>query len=555
MKEIKKFIDNCLNPNNFEIASYDYQNYKMCEISKICFLKITKDVDGIINFWKEKDKEKYFELQHPIYNNIKTRAVYASNYFIILIDPTNSYIWAIFQDRNICDCIIIENTIFTLPCSDKNVKFDKFPKVNPYDCCYRDIEFGYVLNGTSPWHYFYEQLAYFYLINSKKSVLIENCYYLFDKYKINATKDSSSKVYLYPKVVAAAYLYKRSIEIFSQMGKAMYDESVKESREYAFSNQEYDLTIWLSLVWRNGTGKTWVEQLDGTVCIVTELSKVFKKILILIDGNRNFENMERKLNQNVENTIQQLTHRLIKFADVISLNNTTFKKSIYYCSKVDIAISETGSGAIVPFLCCNKPGVLYGNQRYLKLSKVSGANSLKKVIDPSLVKEIENNKQGVSQWVGIKNYSIHWRDIFNLIVEILICIKRINVKESQLGLILYSTAKSRIQNQLSYKLGQAMIINSKSLFGYIKMPFVLSYIKDKHNQEQKIYKEKIKKDPSLKLPPLEDYPDYQEALKEKECLTYKLGQALIKANKTWYKGGYVKLWFEIGKLKKEVKSK
>ncbi|EAH9909246.1 hypothetical protein EZV52_08825, partial [Campylobacter coli] len=67
----------------------------------------------------------------------------------------------------------------------------------------------------------------------------------------------------------------------------------------------------------------------------------------------------------------------------------------------------------------------------------------------------------------------------------------------------HGTAKSRIQNQLSYKLGQAMIVNSKSLLGYIRMPFVLSYIKDKHKQEQKIYQEKIKKDPSLKLPPLE----------------------------------------------------
>ncbi|WP_144653739.1 capsular polysaccharide synthesis protein [Campylobacter coli] len=115
--------------------------------------------------------------------------------------------------------------------------------------------------------------------------------------------------------------------------------------------------------------------------------------------------------------------------------------------------------------------------------------------------------------------------------------------------IKYGTAKQRIQNHLSYKLGQAMIINSKSILGYIRMPFVLSYIKDKQKQEQKIYQEKIKKDPSLKLPPLESYPDYKEALKEKECFTYKLGEALIRANKTWYKGGYVKLLFEIGKLK------
>ncbi|MCV3391542.1 glycosyltransferase [Campylobacter sp. IFREMER_LSEM_CL2101] len=117
----------------------------------------------------------------------------------------------------------------------------------------------------------------------------------------------------------------------------------------------------------------------------------------------------------------------------------------------------------------------------------------------------------------------------------------------------YGTAKARIQNQLSYKLGQAMVVNSKSIPGYIRMPFVLSYIKDKHKQEQKIYQEKIKKDSSLILPPLESYPDYKEALKEKECLTYKLGEALIQANKTWYKGGYIGLLFKIKRLKKDFK--
>ncbi|EKS1622085.1 hypothetical protein QBC08_001372 [Campylobacter coli] len=119
----------------------------------------------------------------------------------------------------------------------------------------------------------------------------------------------------------------------------------------------------------------------------------------------------------------------------------------------------------------------------------------------------------------------------------------------------YGTAKQRIQNQLSYKLGQAMIVNSKSLLGYIAIPIALLSITISHKQEQKIYQEKIKKDPSLKLPPLESYPDYQEALKEKECFTYKLGEALIRANNNWYGGGYIKLLLEIRKLKKEFKKK
>ncbi|ENU8450400.1 hypothetical protein ACE25P_000933 [Campylobacter coli] len=119
----------------------------------------------------------------------------------------------------------------------------------------------------------------------------------------------------------------------------------------------------------------------------------------------------------------------------------------------------------------------------------------------------------------------------------------------------YGTAKIRIQNQLSYKLGQAMIVNSKSFLGYLIMPMALLSIMISHKQEQKIYQEKIKKDPSLKLPPLESYPDYKEALKEKECLTYKLGEALIKASNNWYGGGYIKLLLEIRKLKREFRKK
>ncbi|EFP6746702.1 hypothetical protein H1A77_001585, partial [Campylobacter jejuni] len=98
-------------------------------------------------------------------------------------------------------------------------------------------------------------------------------------------------------------------------------------------------------------------------------------------------------------------------------------------------------------------------------------------------------------------------------------------------------AKIRIQNQLSYKLGQALIINSKSVLGFLSLPFIILSIVISHKQEQKAYKFKVKKNPNLALPPLETYPDYNEALKEKECFTYKLGEEFIKASKNWYGGG------------------
>lgn len=119
---------------------------------------------------------------------------------------------------------------------------------------------------------------------------------------------------------------------------------------------------------------------------------------------------------------------------------------------------------------------------------------------------------------------------------------KLNTIIPKLTMINPNSAKARIHNHLSYKLGQALIENSKSVFGYIRMPFILSYIADKHKLEQKIYKEKIKQNPSFTLPPLETYPDYNEALKEKECFTYKLGEALMKASNNWYGGGISNLY-------------
>lgn len=99
-------------------------------------------------------------------------------------------------------------------------------------------------------------------------------------------------------------------------------------------------------------------------------------------------------------------------------------------------------------------------------------------------------------------------------------------------------ATLRVQSHLAYKLGNAMILNSQSLWGMIRLPYVLSYIKESHKREQKQYQEKITKNPKLKLPPLESYMDYEEALKIKNYTSYKLGEGLIAANRAGGGGQY-----------------
>ncbi|XAK33081.1 hypothetical protein AAID92_01745 [Campylobacter coli] len=102
-----------------------------------------------------------------------------------------------------------------------------------------------------------------------------------------------------------------------------------------------------------------------------------------------------------------------------------------------------------------------------------------------------------------------------------------------------------VKNKLSYKLGQAMIENSKSIKGYIIMPFVLLDIVKHYRKTKQSYIENK----------LNSYSDYNEAIKYKNHMSYQLGNALIQAHKHRYKGGYIKFIFDIIKIKSKFKGK
>ncbi|EAK9939702.1 hypothetical protein A0Y42_02540 [Campylobacter lari] len=102
-----------------------------------------------------------------------------------------------------------------------------------------------------------------------------------------------------------------------------------------------------------------------------------------------------------------------------------------------------------------------------------------------------------------------------------------------------------VKNKLSYKLGQAMIENSKSIKGYIIMPFVLSDIVKHYKKTKQPYIENK----------LNSYSDYNDAIKYKNHMSYQLGSALIQAHKNRYKGGYFKFIYDILKIKNTFKGK
>ncbi|MEQ4363045.1 coiled-coil domain-containing protein [Campylobacter coli] len=233
-------------------------------------------------------------------------------------------------------------------------------------------------------------------------------------------------------------------------------------------------------------------------------------------------------------------------ADIVSTKNQNIAdKTIIIQNKDKVIVNQTNQiNSLQTTLKDNKAHLIQAQNLNNTLNKTIQEKDIIINSNTNQIDQLQNNIKEKIKQLHILQNSIQEKST------------QLNQLQSKLSFqTKYGTAKTRIQNQLSYKLGQAMIINSKSLLGYLIMPMILLNIIISHKQAQKAYKLKIKKNPNLALPPLESYPDYKEALKEKECLTYKLGEALIKANKTWYKGGYVKMLFEVRKLKKEFKKK
>jgi DNA repair exonuclease SbcCD ATPase subunit len=86
-------------------------------------------------------------------------------------------------------------------------------------------------------------------------------------------------------------------------------------------------------------------------------------------------------------------------------------------------------------------------------------------------------------------------------------------------------AAQRIQQQLSYRLGEAMIANSRSLGGWLRMPFALA-------GQVRAYRADQRAKAGQKLPPIHSYADAHEADRYRQHLSYQLGQTLLKHGKT-----------------------
>jgi len=97
--------------------------------------------------------------------------------------------------------------------------------------------------------------------------------------------------------------------------------------------------------------------------------------------------------------------------------------------------------------------------------------------------------------------------------------------------LLYGAA-DRIKRQLSYRLGATMIEHSRTLGGWLGMPFALF-------REARQFHREAPQRAATPLPPIDQYADAHEAEQIKQHLSYRLGAAMIEKSRTPL--GWIKL--------------
>ncbi|TDJ88480.1 hypothetical protein E2O22_07770, partial [Campylobacter lari] len=420
---LKTFLVELNNMSSFKRIKYDGELYKG-EISFIQEKIKQKDTDSIIEVWRKKINSKKFELEHPLYPNIKTRAVYnifngrAANY-VFMVDKDNEYPWIFTQATCLIDYAIVPGYVINIaspwPCHGVHI----FKDINPDELVYSEKSIGFTMAMIAPQHFTYFLYQFFIqmdkknIIDKKFPIESRQCFFLSEKYIPNTNPQLHKKdiVYLYPMGIEAQH--RREAE------HLIYQESLRTVK-IADNANEFDLIIWLGL----SAYRTWIEQEDGVKNIITELSKYFKKIKIYFNGITSYDSKitleqqdlgiyssSSELFEKIKNKIKEIQTNNF-YCELISLDSKDYRTKISYCNNVDICISEGNTTGMVPFQFCKKPGVNF-------IAPQTNGEKFGVVID---------NKHILKSSLGDNSYHMSWEHVFNKLVDIIFDVKKVKME-------------------------------------------------------------------------------------------------------------------------------
>ncbi|EAJ7224940.1 hypothetical protein B7670_08665, partial [Campylobacter coli] len=434
-KDLVNFFLSFSSNKNFK--RYDFENYD-CEISNyISEFKNGKHPDHFFNFWNKHSDKKFFELKHPIYNHIKTRAITNVSFregvfgnYIFFIDSTNKYYW-ILGIHFYLNILICDDGIYYNPFSPKiiqDISKGKLKSISDIFICrvdelfFKDIDFGFSISCSRPAHYFRDYLPFLFALPYTKKIDDFDSFFILNEHKCLLSKDK--KVFINPfdiKLQQDGYQ-----EIFrNQLQEKIYNETPK-----ATLDRKYDLVLWFCI---GSEHRVWLNQTIGIVNILTEFAKYYNSILVYFDGmtaysNGQYEQLLSKKDQKIYfDIVEEITKmKLNNKINMVFLGGQTYFQKIALCKNVNICYVPHGTATVVPEIC-KIPGIAYWNGG---LNNDRTPPNRKQLISASCSEQYFLSV-GCNDDIYKRNYHIPWEYLFNLSLDLLHneSIKKINIPE------------------------------------------------------------------------------------------------------------------------------
>ncbi|NYS78423.1 hypothetical protein HZS80_12015 [Halomonas glaciei] len=400
-----------------------YKDFESIELKKICDFQFRRDVDGILDIWKEKLNNEHFELCHPEYPEVITRAVYNIRHrmanFVFMIDVDNKHPWIFAQCEGFIDYVITQRVrCVASPCTIKPITdhIDKLWELVKGSIAYKDIAYGFDLTQTRPYHYFYDHLKYFLSFiemqgaNEFKRVALDDGSF----YKIKCSKiTDSSSVLLFSSAISAnstkeRYANNTSRNLSEKMEKFIYQDAMENFRHSSVESDVFK--IWYGIT---GQKRSWLQQVEAAGQITKNLSQHFPKIELLVDG-MTARDGEVISNEGDEAVFRRIQEAVGAVCEVKSLIGMDYRSKIQACSSVDVFVANAGSGSLVPLRFCDKPGVLHSNSKLFNFRERCPHSV--KIFDKTY--EIDE-PDDLSSRSDFCSYHIPWQHIYNLLGDVI----------------------------------------------------------------------------------------------------------------------------------------
>ncbi len=427
---MNKKVLNFINSENWEEEFLDNSiDDKLSSLVKMIRLK---DMEGLLSFWENSLVNDYFELPHPEYREITTRAVYniQSNMtnFILMIDSEKQQPWILAQCLNMIDYIVTEKKLIKIAreCAKydfsgiKNLASIDVEKIN-----YNTKFSGFLLSQIRPYHFFYDHLQYLFALGGveklnqyNKKILNHKAFFILDDSSIS---NESKGVYFFPAVLTNLFLADSKMKniLNNRMETEVFNKSIVEFTPEETSKN--NLILWFGIT---GQKRSWLQQIEGCIGIVDNLlkDKHFSYIKLYIDGMTSPENIS--IDNSEDNDVFEIIFLYLKDkCEIISLIGKDYKSKIQICRQVDLFIANSGTGCLVPLRFCNKNGVLHGNTLYSNFD-VDNRDMVKVAKNIYTLDVVNPEVRGIDK----VSYHIPWQHIFNLAIDVLNRTKGTSIK-------------------------------------------------------------------------------------------------------------------------------